>query len=249
MCCTCYDKLSIKNSEFYIKINKLIDNKIKSYSWDDLLIRNSSLFPALIYIDSFNIDMHKKSVFDESLPSFFSYLNLRAPYRMLEIYTYIYLYYKSKSNNNIEEILKKTILGKKKNINLLNYMDIYSITHELFYIHLLIKNNNLISIYFDKEKKFIKSYLLGIITFINLEGHFDLLIELILCLALFDFKFSYDEIFVIEKSLENILQNTKKSGGIIPHKKYNKKIDIDFFDLYHTTSVAKGMVDAWKKKL
>lgn len=150
-----------------------------------------------------------------------------------------------------EDILKYkelTVLGIYKNSNKLSYMDIYSITHELMYIYFLHKNNIITIQKYGLDLNKAKTYLMNILAFLYLEEHFDLLAEVILVLGLIDFQFDLQEKRMIKCALNKLAIQIRPDGSIIPHRVYKDKNKLSFADVYHTSSVTKGMVDIWKKK-
>lgn len=235
-------------SFFYNELVSFLYNKIESFNWDYLLNTNPYLYIALLSVDGFYIKTKNKSIFKYADIVKFANLFIKNPYRMIETICFLSIYY----NYPIDEIFifnKSTVLGNNKNINLLSYMDFYSITHELMYVYFLIKHKQCTLEKYNLNLENTKNYLLDSLSFIALDGHIDIMAELILCLGLFDFIFNEKELKMIEKALLKIQDNTLFDGGILPHIKYSKNQKLNFNDLYHTTSVVKGMIDIWKNRL
>lgn len=228
------------NNTYSIIRRFLIDNIIK-INWDEFIYRNSDMFNAIIALDSFYIENEKKSIFNEIDIAEISKLYLKVPYRMMEIETYLCLYNnKDKKSPYFED---KTVIGKRKNINKFTYDDIYSLTHEVFYLYFLIENNKKEN--FLEEVNFfeIKEYLFNFLVFTKIDGHIDLMIEIIICIFLLNFKLKSNEIYILENSLEFIMKYVLEDGSVIPHIIYLNKTDLKFIDVYHTTIIMKGLID------
>ncbi len=235
------------DSFFYNQLVKFLHHKIENFDWDYLLNNHPDFYIALLSVDSFYIQTKNKSIFKHLNICDYASLFIKNPYRMIETICFLSIYY----DYPLDEIFvfnKATVLGNKKNINLLSYMDFYSITHELMYIYFLIKYKKCTLDQYNLNLETTKKYLLDLLSFIILDGHIDIMAELILCLGLLDFKFEDKELIIIKEAILKINNNMRLDGGIIPHINYAKKQKLSFDDLYHTTSVVKGMIDIWIKR-
>lgn len=227
------------NTEIKHSIKNIINDSLIKYDWTSILFTNAELFNAFISLDSFSYLTNGYGIFSKEDIVNVSSIFLKNPYRMIEVQTYLAIVHEEKPKIHFNNL---TILGKIKNVNEVSYMDIYSLTHEIFYIYFLDKFKKKEWFLYDLDYIYLKEYVFNLISYVIFDGHIDLLIELILCVKLLNFDLNNYDINLLVKSLDFIIENMNLEGGIIPHIEYDSN---EFINLYHTTSIAKAMVDKW----
>lgn len=236
------------NSSFFTDVQTCIAKKLFCYDWDALVKRNTDLFIALISVDRFARTYYNKSIFAAYQPKESLLIYNKVPYRMLEILTHFALV-EHMQINKLLEIRRYTVLGIRQNINTLSYPDLYSVTHELMYIWMLLCKNIYTLEDFELDLTQVKNYLLELLAYITADGNLDLIAELVLCLGLLPFDFTIEDMELIEFALREMTLQVNKDGSLRAHTKYDKTTIGNFNDVYHTTSIVKGMSDIWQAKL
>lgn len=238
--CFLYNFLD-KKTEFSSMIKDFLCEIIDKNDFDSFLITNPDKFMGLMSVDNFSIYNRGKSIFSDTEFIKICKNYLKTPFRMIEIDTFLNLNY-DLGLNNTDYFREKTVIGINKNINSLSYNDIYSITHQIFYEYFEEKYKT--AVRHSYNKKDMKEKLLSLAVYLSNDGNIDVMLEVLLCLKLKDFDFSEEDRHIIEVLSDFILKLQNDGGYIAPHTKLGRKY-IEFYDVYHTTTILKGLVDVW----
>ncbi|QIK69555.1 hypothetical protein G7062_04255 [Erysipelothrix sp. HDW6C] len=140
------------------------------------------------------------------------------------------------------DLYMETTLGNMQPPHTLTFMDMYSVTHTVFYITKLSRGIKEKRILPQQEK--IHRYLMVLLIMCRKEKNFDLLFEIIYAITLVDYQMDAMDRLSIQESLKYSYERVQKIGYFESYEGMNKYVDtqVKAFELtYHTVLVAFGM--------
>lgn len=247
--------LSKKESDyFWMTLKEFILEGIHNYDWDSYIVSEVDFLSIVLVLELYSITESNSSILNKNL-ALKNYNSLvKAPHRQIEIFTYMQLLYELDLSNDINNLRVQTIFSNRKPAFLYTYMDYYSITHELFYIYLLLTYPNTKNVDYNLDSFSINLedldvFLLKLMVVMIKDENIDILGELLICYKLFNINITnVHQESIIDEAWSLIDRFMRKDGSIYPHSKYKTGKTKYFFDFYyHTTCVIKGAADLWNQ--
>jgi hypothetical protein len=138
-------------------------------------------------------------------------------------------------NYTIEEVFNQSVIRRQKSIDNLSNMEVYFITHEIFYLHY----NDKMNLLSQNDTKYLNEILPFLVSKYIAENNVDILAELIMIMTYLRFTHLDEYDIAIEFLLNS--QNENGSFGDYEEKReyyQNQGIDVDYLLYLHTTGVS-----------
>ncbi len=151
-----------------------------------------------------------------------------------------FVFYYHKLGYSIEytmkELLDKSTIRKYNDAQNLSKLDVYFITHEIFFLH----DDDQMNLLIDEDIEYLRSTLKILVNKTILDEDVDLLAEILMIMTYLDF----DKLFEYDKTLDYILNSQNKNGSFgyyedarRYYESIGSKIDVDIYLYLHTTEV------------
>ena len=241
------ENMFFPESPFMPRIHRKIINMTKeilnSLSLNDFILHEHGFISALAVAQEFgknnNIDLsHEKILLKEMIDNKFDLLTTRSAFRKIDVKYSLNKAGIYSNYNSFSDIAKNTVLGKDFNYMYTNEISTYYITHSIFYLTDMGRQN---IEGFNKEK--ILNIIFNLIPVYELEQNLDILSELIISSYFLNISLNQIQQKMIRNAITFISSYQKEDGSLpAPGRidgKYSCKEE-KFFECYHTTMVALG---------
>src|SRR5699024_6114010 len=233
------------NDKRLFKIIDFIKETTYKTDFQSLIRRDLSGLAGAAIIEEFKMltEQNNQTDLKPIIESQFINLFNKSPFRILDLkysLNRIDVFPKLPSS---KELYKQTTLAKEQPIHTLTNMELYSMTHVLFYLTDMV-HNSIKEILDNEEIEEIKRKIVVSLYLSVKKGNIDILGELLICLSFlsncFDEASDLKEMYEI--SWEKIVNSQHRKGFIPPFKNTNLvSSNQDEFELnYHSTTVALG---------
>ena len=245
------DNINFNPDDLDVEILNFLDDLCKKFDLEAFVRFDYFLMNALLIIECYK----KYSLNTETiiLNSQFKLLHLeeRIPFRDMDIDATVELI-NFKENMPPKKLLRldyeRVLLSKKFPLYSLNFMEMYSITHTIFYLTLL-GLQNAEKVISKTEVKRISNIIQKLIVITTKNGNYDMFLELLLCIKYLKINVSDEINSIIEYTL-NEQENYYHSNKVIaPLKSLNlseEGSEEHFFECYHTMLLKMAVCRIWK---
>jgi hypothetical protein len=226
---------------------------LENQKFEEIVISDPDGLPGIAILEEFIIlNSYEGRSFNHLLRKYREYKITtsfqKIPFRLMDLK---YSYERANIDSNLPSystLYSQTVAGKEAPVPYLNTMDIYSITHVIFYLTDM--GFRLIDKYLtlDQQKHLHTLVRKSLATSIR-HNNLDTMSELLMCSSFLNI----DENNILYKSSWEYLYNSQKPEGNVPSptffdNKYNFLNDSKenvFINCYHTTLVVLGAVTSW----
>ena len=245
------DDTNFVPDELDIEILKFLDDLCEKFDLEAFVRFDYFLMNALLIIECYK--KYRLNIETIILNSQFKLLHLeeRIPFRDMDIDATVELI-NFKENVPPKKLLRldyeRVLLSKEFPLYSLNFMEMYSITHTIFYLTLL-GLQNAEKVISKIEVKRISNIIQKLIVITTKNGNYDMFLELLLCIKYLKINVSDEINSIIEYTLteQEIYYNSNKV--IAPLKSLNLSEEGSeeyFFECYHTMLLKMAVCRIWK---
>lgn len=234
-----------------VEILKFLDDLCKKFDLEGFVRFDYFLMNALLIIECYK--KYRLNTETIILNSQFKLLHLeeRIPFRDMDIDATVELI-NFKENVPPKKLLRldyeRVLLSKKFPLYSLNFMEMYSITHTIFYLTLL-GLQNAEKVISKIEVKRISNIIQKLIVITTKNGNYDMFLELLLCIKYLKINVSDEINSIIEYTLTEQENYYLSNKVIAPLKSLNlseEGSEEHFFECYHTMLLKMAVCRIWK---
>lgn len=250
-----------ENDERLAEMICFINYALTEVSLEDTVYFDPDGVSGLAIAEEFTILVNKNGEsFRHILKSFkdFDRIKLlqKIPFRLMDLkYSFERASVNCDDLPSYQQLYWQTIAGKRTSIAYMSTMDIYSITHTIFYLTDM-GNRSIEEFLPTEEKQYLQRLTLKLLAVTIGQNNLDTMAELLMCCSFLGILTQNKANHILYQSAWNQLHKNQMQDGSVPSVTYDHRDYLDskskeeyrFINCYHTTLVTIGATTSWLSK-